>query len=255
MLDPLQIAIKAALKAGERIMDIYSSEFAVELKSDQSPLTKADLASDIIIHELLKETGICIVSEESNIPSASKRKREEVIWLVDPLDGTKEFVCRNGEFTVNIALIKNGTPILGVIYCPVLDLLYYADQSDGAFRIDNASLSTLDKSIKLPDKVTSYKIAASRSHLDTRTSMFIEETRLTHPEAELISKGSSLKFCLLAEGSANIYPRFGTTMEWDTAAGHAILKFAGGSVKTLAGKELQYNKDDLKNPDFIARSA
>lgn len=255
----LDIAIRAALAAGEKIMTIYKMPFNVTEKADQSPLTAADIASDNTIRRFLASTHLQIISEESEIPVFEHREKAEYIWLVDPLDGTREFVSRNGEFTVNIALIRNGQPVLGVIYCPALDVLYYGMKAIGSFRINSAGKNYCNEihHIKLPVVFSErYGIAASRSHFDEKTKQYTEALFKKYPEATIVNKGSSLKFCLLAEGSANIYPRFGTTMEWDTAAGHAILKHTGGIVREYnTTKELTYNKQDLRNPYFIAYSA
>ena len=227
---------------------------------DQSPLTKADIKSNEIIINDLQKIGIPIISEESAQIPFSERKNWTQFWLVDPLDGTKEFLNRNGEFTVNIALIDNQEPILGVIFLPAKGILYFAHNEIGAYKIENIisgdfSLAELiDKSTKIhsSNSFETYTIVASRSHSNKETENFIEAQRVIHGNISLISKGSSLKFCMIAEGIANVYPRYGTTMEWDIAAGHAIINASGGKVCQIDGEEIQYNKEDLRNPFFIA---
>jgi 3'(2'), 5'-bisphosphate nucleotidase len=258
----LLLAIHAAVKAGDAILQIYQQPFEVDMKRDNSPITEADRQSNKVITGLLKKTGIPVLSEEGKAWNYNERKLWDFFWLVDPLDGTKEFVSGNGEFTVNIAMIEKSTPILGVIYIPVKDCLYFASEK-GAYRIDACSTKNLSDSIDnlsrncvhLPESGTNETccVVASRSHMNKETSDFIEQLRLAHKNIDLVSAGSSLKFCLIAEGHADIYPRFGTTMEWDTAAGHAIVKHSGGRV-LQAGVELElcYNKPDLRNPYFIS---
>ncbi len=253
MRNELKIAIEAAIEAGKRIIEIYddpSADFGIERKADNSPLTKADKAAHNQIVEFLEPLEIPILSEEGrNIPY-EERKGWDRLWIVDPLDGTKEFIKRNGEFTVNIALIEGGEPTLGVIYVPVSGELYYADRAIGAFK------EVGGESTKLPLESSreSYIVVASRSHLSTETAEFIEALRGEHPTVEMVSKGSSLKICLVAEGSADVYPRFAPTMEWDTAAGDAIIRATGGVlVQSECGEALQYNKENLLNPFFITR--
>ncbi len=252
MKKELQIAIQAAILAGEKIMEIYNdpnSDFGIERKADNSPLTKADKAAHIQIMELLEPLQIPVLSEEGRAIPYSERKNWNKLWIVDPLDGTKEFIKRNGEFTVNIALVENGDPILGVIYIPVTKELYYADREEGAFKVSQG-----EEAVKLPFERghDSYRVVASRSHLSQETSDFIEKIKERHPNIELVSKGSSLKICLIAEGTADVYPRYAPTMEWDTAAGDAILRATGKSLlKADCGDKLEYNKEDLLNPYFI----
>lgn len=245
-----------ALKAGAKILEIYASDFSVESKADASPVTEADSAAEIIIlEELAKLTpSIPVVAEESVasgvIPQASER-----FYLVDPLDGTREFVSKNGEFTVNIALIENGVPVLGVVYAPALGEIFWGDRDHGAFR---AKVVTGQIGPQEPLKVRSApaRIIAigSRSHGSSET-----EDWLSRYEVEnFVAAGSSLKFCRVAQGAADIYPRMGRTMEWDTAAGDAILRAAGGIVTTLDGQPLFYGKrdraeaSDFANPYFVA---
>ena len=261
MTNHLNTAIQASIKAGAAILEVYNSDnFEVELKSDNSPLTLADRKAHNVIVGFLEETGIPILSEEGRGIPYEERKNWEQFWLVDPLDGTKEFVKRNGEFTVNIALIQYGRPIMGVIYVPVTDVLYVGSMKDGACKLEQASTYSSDwiaSADKLPFEKTdnTYKVVASRSHMSPETEAYVDKLRGQHKNVEIVSKGSSLKLCLVAEGNADIYPRFGPTSEWDTAAGHAIVLASGGQV-VLAddeSKELIYNKENILNPFFIAR--
>lgn len=243
----LEIAKKAAIKAGEKILQIYGENFSVSYKEDKSPLTIADQqANDIIESDLLK-TNIPILSEEGKLTEYKERKNWKLLWIVDPLDGTKEFVKRNGEFTVNIALVKNGKPILGVIFVPVKGWLYYAS-SNGSYReID-------EKKVKLPleNKSINFKVVGSRSHQSPETKEYFDDIRKRKKNVEIVSMGSSLKICLVAEGSADVYPRFAPTMEWDTAAGHAIAKHAGKKLIDLkTNQEMVYNRERLTNNWFI----
>lgn len=256
----LKIAIQAAIMAGERILEIYNdptSDFGIERKADNSPLTKADKAAHQQIAELLEPLQIPLLSEEGRAIPFGERAEWDQLWIVDPLDGTKEFIKRNGEFTVNIALVEGGDPTLGVIYIPVTRELYYADREVGAFKVANV-YSTDDiealEATELPIEShrDSYRVVASRSHLSAETSDFIEKIGKSHPNIELVSKGSSLKICLIAEGTADVYPRYAPTMEWDTAAGDAILRAVGKSlVRTDDDQRLEYNKENLLNPHFI----
>ena len=260
----LDIAIAAAVDAGRAILDVYSSAFAVEHKDDRSPLTLADKRSHEIIAARLAAKdagGLPLLSEEGrNIPF-EERKRWGLFWLVDPVDGTKEFIKRNGEFTVNIALVRQNRPVLGVIYVPVRDTLYYAAEGLGAWRLDKASgdHARPGRADRLPvpgGPHRPFTAVASRSHLSPETEAYLEGLRAMQGTLEIVSAGSSLKFCLIAEGRADVYPRFGPTMEWDTAAGHAIVVEAGGMVVTSTDRvELLYNKEDLHNPWFIAGRA
>ncbi|MFW6127952.1 MAG: 3'(2'),5'-bisphosphate nucleotidase CysQ [Halobacteriota archaeon] len=241
-----------ARRAGEKTLEIYNKDFSVEYKDDQSPLTEADLASHKIIIENLENLypDIPILSEESKEIPYLQRKDWDVFWLVDPLDGTKEFTKKRGEFTVNIALIKGNKPVLGVVYAPVKDITYYGT-SDGSFKeINNRKPLKLfleqDKS-----KNAKLRVVASKSHFTPETKEYIENLARDY---ELVSIGSSLKICLVAEGAADIYPRLGPTMEWDTAAAHAVVKGAGKNIyKFETNEELVYNKQDLRNPWFIVK--
>lgn len=262
----LFIAVNAAVRAGALIMKVYNSDdFQVNLKSDATPLTLADrLANDEIVKSLMK-TRIPVLSEEGRDLLYEERKGWEYFWLVDPLDGTKEFIKRNGEFTVNIALVFQGYPILGVVYVPVLNQLYFSLNGLGSFRVNGISHpideqsqidSFINKSEKLPitSKRNNYVIVASRSHTSPETQDFIDKVMKEKDEVEIIARGSSLKICMVAEGNADIYPRFGTTTEWDTAAGQAVAEGAGCKVLSLDdGKRLTYNKEDIENPWFVVK--
>ena len=243
----LNIAKEAAKKAGDKILQIYGDDFSVSYKEDKSPLTIADQQANDIIESYLLKTNIPILSEEGKLTEYKERKNWKLLWIVDPLDGTKEFVKRNGEFTVNIALVKNGKPILGVIFVPVKGWLYYAS-SNGSYReID-------EKKVKLPleNKSINFKVVGSRSHQSQETKEYFDDIRKRKKNVEIVSMGSSLKICLVAEGSADVYPRFAPTMEWDTAAGHAIAKHAGKKLIDLQTKqEMIYNRPRLKNNWFI----
>lgn len=253
-------AIKAALAAGTEILMVYDTNFDVEQKNDDSPLTQADKNANEVINEYLKPTQIPIISEENRQLDYAERKDWDRCWIVDPLDGTKEFIKRNGEFTVNIALIENGNPVLGVIYVPVTKELYFTS-SDGktskkiVITSENDSVEKIVKNAKeiKPSKASVVKIVGSRSHLNEDTKNFIAEIAKQN-EVEIVSKGSSLKFCLVAEGLAQLYPRFAPTMEWDTAAGHAICNAVGVSViDQTTGKNMQYNKPNLLNNYFLVK--
>lgn len=259
----LNIAIQAALEGGAEIMKIYRNEFDVEYKDDNSPLTIADQKCNDIINSYLIKTEFPIISEENRQNSFEERKGWETCWIVDPLDGTKEFVKRNGEFTVNIALVKKGKPQLGVIYVPDTKVLYYADVIKGeAFKCilrnhdDNLEEIMLNSKKIQPniDKINNIKIVGSRSHMSSETEDFVNSLKGKYKNVEIVSKGSSLKFCLVAEGNADIYPRFAPTMEWDTAAGQAICEAVNLQVISKETNEpLLYNKENLLNPWFIVK--
>ncbi|MFT5877934.1 MAG: 3'(2'), 5'-bisphosphate nucleotidase [Salibacteraceae bacterium] len=252
-------AVEAALKGGIAIMEVYSQEdFGIELKEDESPLTLADKASHNEIVKILEaESEFPIISEEEGLPTYAERSTWDTYWLIDPLDGTKEFIKRNGEFTVNIALIQNGVPIFGVIYVPVSKTLYFGDTKDGAYTWESfEDFVTFDaaKSVRLPIKNTQrpFTMVGSRSHMSEETMAYMKEMELKHGEVEIISCGSSLKLCMVAEGSADAYPRFAPTMEWDTGAGDAICRAAGFSVTQYpAETPVVYNKENLLNPWFL----
>ena len=252
---------KTAIEAGKLEMEIYAKDFGIEYKQDQSPVTEADKLAAELINSRLANTATPIVNEESPLADYSFRKSFTQYWLVDPLDGTKEFIKKNGEFTVNIALIEDGLPIMGVVYLPAKDVIYIGAKNVGSFSLENAmkfDFTTLESFTKAASKLPikherkTPRIVASRSHRDDNTENYIAELQKVHPEVEIVAAGSSLKFCLIAEGSAEYYPRFGPTMEWDTGAGHAIAKFAGKSVIDMKTKnELRYNKEVLLNNHFI----
>jgi 3'(2'), 5'-bisphosphate nucleotidase len=261
MTELLKLAIKAALKAGAEIMEVYATEdFSIEFKKDDSPLTKADKLSHEVICSFLSATTIPILSEEGRSIPYEERSAWNQLWIVDPIDGTKEFIKRNGEFTVNIALIENQVPILGVIFVPALNELYFASKENGTFKVSADVNSNIDELLqtayKLPLESTRsiYTVVASRSHLSPETEAFINDLKQEHGEVDSISKGSSLKLCMVAEGAADCYPRFAPTMEWDTAAGHAICKYAGFLVQDFQTKaEMVYNREDLLNNWFLVR--
>jgi len=261
MKELLNVSVLAAVEAGKKILEVYEQDFSVETKADNSPLTIADKHSHEVIKEALKTTGFPLLSEEGKELEYNDRSNWETFWLVDPLDGTKEFIKKNGEFTVNIALVKKGKPVLGVVYVPVTGVLYYGAEGMGSF------CTTVSKSLSadniddvfqtatvLPasQQPAVFTVVASRSHNTPETEAFIEEKRKQHGEVNLISSGSSLKLCLVAEGKAQVYPRLAPTMEWDTAAGHAVAKFAGCTVYNYETKqEVVYNKENLLNPWFV----
>lgn len=288
MNNNLSLSIIAALRAGVEILQVYKSEIAVELKDDRSPLTEADRRAHEVIQETLAATGIPLLSEEGKAIPYEERSAWERFWLVDPLDGTKEFIKRNGEFTVNIALMEKGAPVLGVVYAPVMNTLYYGSEDAGSFKLDNvpaeSGLANLYKEtakaladaahnaseaqqqawetamgignapagLPLQQAGRPYTVVASRSHRSPETEAIIDEKKQQHGNVEIASMGSSLKICLVAEGAADIYPRLAPTMEWDTAAGHAVARFAGCRVyEPESGAELRYNKENLLNPWFI----
>ena len=256
-LNTLEHIIRISQNAGDAILDIYAQDFKVEEKSDASPLTEADLASHHIIIAALKEftPDIPILSEESSELLKSKEWREwPTYWLIDPLDGTKEFVKRNGEFTVNIALIQNNKPVLGVVHVPVTKTTYAGSLELGAFKFDE-NHSDLNKAVRIHSEQkpkTPYRIVASRSHQSKELKEYLQGIG----EHEIIAMGSSLKFCLIAEGQADCYPRFGLTSEWDTAAAQAIVEAAGGQVSKLDNTALRYNtKDEILNPFFMVTAS
>ncbi len=263
-MDLINVSINAAIEAGKKILEVYSRDFSVETKADNSPLTEADRASHEVIKEILSQTGIPVLSEEGKNTDHSERKDWETFWLIDPLDGTKEFIKKNGEFTVNIALIKKGTPVLGVVYVPVTGILYFGQKGKGSFvfNTNDAAGAVADyiianaKKLPVTPSPDIYTIVASRSHNTPETEAFINEKRKIHGDVNLISSGSSIKLCLVAEGKAQVYPRLAPTMEWDTAAGDAIARFADCRVYNFnTGNELEYNKENLLNPWFVVERA
>ena len=253
----INIAKKASIEAGKKIIEIYNgTDFKIEMKKDKTPLTIADKNAHNTIINYLSVTKIPVLSEEGKLLAYEKRKEYKWLWLVDPLDGTKEFIKKNGEFTVNIALIHKNITVAGVIYVPTKKELYFSDGKNSYLEILDENYSVIDSN-KLPitksQNTKDFVIVASRSHLNEETKQYIEQIKKTQA-IKLVSAGSSLKFCLVAKGIANIYPRFAPTMEWDTAAGHSIVKTAGYNVFDInTGKELLYNKKELLNPYFIVK--
>ena len=261
----LALAIKASVNAGAAIMKIYTTaDFSVEMKADNSPLTLADIASHECIERELNASGVPLLSEEGSEAHAyEERKNWTRCWIVDPLDGTKEFIKRNGEFTVNIAYVESGLPVFGVIYIPAADLLYFNIPGNGSYKVEKATTHNYDaerifsSATRLPVQKypETYTMAGSRSHSSPETEAYVEEMKGQYGDVEFVSAGSSLKFCLVAEGKAHSYPRFAPTMEWDTAAGHAILEGAGGSVVTWPDRgRLTYNRENLRNGWFLAKA-
>lgn len=260
MKNNLHIAIRAAIEGGLEIMKVYGTNFSVELKGDNSPLTIADENANDVINRYLLKTGIPIISEENRQTDYEARRDWTQCWIVDPLDGTKEFVKRNGEFTVNIALVINGSPHLGVIYVPVEKTLYFtSEDATSSYKcVIQDTEASVDEIIEqaevirpLTDVVPPVKVVGSRSHLNDDTRAFIAEIEKKN-EVEIVSRGSSLKFCLVAEGKAHIYPRYAPTMEWDTAAGQAICEAVGVKViEESTRTPLKYNKKNLLNPYFL----
>ena len=258
------LAIRAALKAGEAILEVYDSDdFGIETKEDASPLTVADQRAHEIIVKHLEETDFPVLSEEGQHTPYPERSKWKQFWLVDPLDGTKEFIKRNGEFTVNIALVEEGKAKFGVVYAPVLHELYVGIPGRGAFRCRNEESFNqhLDYLLQFANPLPMEKqnpelftVVSSRSHYNEETRKFVESLDSGGKEISLVSKGSSLKLCLVAAGEADIYPRLGPTMEWDTAAAHAVVKASGKNVyRTDTGEELNYNKENLLNPYFVVK--
>jgi len=251
-----QLALIAAKKAAEAIMEIYEGDFDPEFKMDGSPVTAADLASSDIINSILSETRIPITSEESEHENYSIRSSWKQSWCVDPLDGTKEFVKRNGEFCINIAFLEDQSPIFGLIASPVTDEVIFGGKNIGVFKCilsdweNTENWETISEKNAVNDPLV---VASSRSHHSGPVLLYVNELKLRATEIHYLKMGSALKFFSLADGSADTYPRFAPTMEWDIAAGQAILEALGGSVvHAETGKPLIYNKDNLKNPYFIA---
>jgi 3'(2'), 5'-bisphosphate nucleotidase len=239
--------IEISHRAGSEIMNYYNDDIEVQNKTDKSPLTKADLAAHHIIVNSLKKLNpdIPVLSEEGGIADYTERKKWDEYWLVDPLDGTKEFIKKNGEFTVNIALIKNNQPVLGVVYVPAKEKTYYGEAGSGSYKIEDGETQKLYS--ELPNLNKPVSVVSSRSHGSDDLEQKLSEYGVKIGEKKVA--GSSLKFCLVAEGSADIYPRMGPTMEWDTAAGDAVYRYSGKNG--FRKSPLIYNKPDLKNPGFI----
>jgi len=250
---------RVALNGGRAILKVYDSDFAVEHKDDKSPLTEADKKSHEAIVEGLEQTPFPILSEEGRDIPYEERSGWDYFWMVDPLDGTKEFVKRNGEFTVNIALIHQQKSIMGVIYVPVKDELYFGAEGLGSFKVEEFSQLSegIDQWMKTENKLPKkfdrkYTMVGSRSHMSEETMDFMNEMKAQKGEVEVISVGSSLKLCMVAEGKADAYPRFAPTMEWDTAAGQAIVEAMGGKVVNWETKQpMLYNRKDLLNKWFL----
>lgn len=260
----IDTAIQASLAGGKEILKIYSSEIAVEMKEDRSPLTLADKNANVAIMKFLEGTGIPVLSEEGKEIPYSVRSSWKRFWMVDPLDGTKEFIKRNGEFTVNIALIEDGIPIAGIIYVPVRKELYVGQEGVAAYKVEGVEPETQGitwegmqkKGKKLPVNQSQrpFMVVGSRSHMSPETEEFIDTLKAEHGEVDIVSMGSSLKICLVAEGVADVYPRFAPTMEWDTAAGHGIALGAGCEVIDHKLKSaMRYNKENLLNNWFIVK--
>jgi 3'(2'), 5'-bisphosphate nucleotidase len=261
----LPTVLAAALAAGREILAVYASDFAVAVKADDSPLTAADTRAHGVIRDALAPIGLPLLSEEGRETAYAERRRWDRLWIVDPLDGTKEFVSRNGEFTVNIALVADQRPVMGVIYEPVADRLYLGLGAEGAWRIEaagrvlaggreaghwrqTASRLPLARAADRP-----FTVVGSRSHANAVLTDFVAMLRRQHDPLEFVAAGSALKFCRLAEGGADIYPRPAPTMEWDTAAGQGILEAVGGRVMIWESDQpLTYNRPNLVNPGFVA---
>jgi 3'(2'), 5'-bisphosphate nucleotidase len=245
----LSVAKKAAIEAGLEILKVYHQKIDVEFKKDSSPLTIADKKANDIIEKYLLTTNIPILSEEGRHAPYQERKNWNLVWIVDPLDGTKEFIKKNGEFTVNIALVKNGIPIIGVIYVPVSKCLYFASYQGSFKELEGERLK-----LPLMRNNNIYKVVGSRSHISSETEKYYADLKKEKNEIEFVSLGSSIKICLVAEGVAAVYPRFAPTMEWDTAAGHAIAKYANKKLIDLeTEQEMVYNRSNLKNNWFIVK--
>ena len=253
LLDQIKIddIIAIARKAGDEILNIYNKSFSVNYKDDNSPLTEADLVSNSIITTALENYGVPILSEEGKEIKFNERSKWNYYWCVDPVDGTKEFIKKNNEFTVNIALIHKTVPVLGVVFAPALGDIYYAKNGSGAYKNGRQiSIKTNNTS------TTELKVAVSSSHLTDETQKFIDKLSTQSQKISLISKGSSLKLCMVAEGIADIYPRLAPTMEWDTAAADAIVRESGCMSYQLSNlKPLTYNKPDLHNPWFVVKNS
>ena len=259
----LSLAIKAALKAGEEILNIYHTAFVVEIKADNTPVTLADKNSSNSIFESLSSSQIPIISEEEIFPNYETRRTWNYIWIIDPLDGTKEFVKRNGEFTINIALVEKGKPVVGVIYAPVLNQLYFACANFGSYKFTlekngldylESNLFELAQRLPLQKLPKHYTVIASRSHLSREINTHLDKLKNLYGTLDIINCGSSIKQCLVAEGKAHEYPRLGITMEWDTAAGQCILEQSGNALIDLSTHEaMRYNKTNMENNFFIAK--
>lgn len=264
--DLLYLAVQAAFKGGEEILKIYETDFKVEIKSDNTPVTAADKASGKAIAAVLAHSSIPVISEEERVPSFEERQTFERVWIVDPLDGTKEYVKRNGEFAVNVALVEHNSPIIGIIYAPILKTLYFAAKGQGSYKIGEEELlnlkslsmqELLHSAIRLPCESlpATYTVIASRSHLSREINEHVQKLHNLFGAVNMLNVGSSIKQCWVAEGRAHEYPRYGLTMEWDTAAGQCILEEAGSQLIDLStALPMVYNKEDLRNNYFTAKS-
>jgi 3'(2'), 5'-bisphosphate nucleotidase len=250
----MELALDASCEAAEGIIRVQKAGFEKWVKSDKSPVTEADFESNRILMRHLEPLNFPILSEEEDDIAFPVRKDWGTFWLVDPLDGTKEFIKGLPEYTINIALIHHGEPVLGVIAIPAAEVVYYG-YGDQAWKANVVSGKVCDPIQLNPQPAGNVlKVAASRSHLSEKTSLFIEGLKKNDRQVEILQAGSALKFCLIAEGKAHIYPRFNPCMEWDTAAGHAILKAAGKNIVQMSnGEQLEYNKKSLYSPSFIAQ--
>jgi len=251
LIEPLRV-VDIAIDAGDAVMEIYRTDFSVQHKEDSSPLTEADLAANRIIKSKLKllTPSIPILSEESLV-DWEIRKHWQYLWVVDPVDGTKEFVNRTDEFTINIALVENNKPILGVVHAPALGVTYYAVRGQGAFKLKVGEQPVSIKANPVPEEGT-LKIVGSRSHQSEAMTEYMNQLMATRSDIEFVKSGSALKFCLVADGTADIYPRLAPTSEWDSAAGHIVVNESGKRVVQYGKtEELVYNKQDLLNPWFI----
>lgn len=247
--------IDIAEKAGEKILNIYRQDFSVEIKNDQSPLTLADKEANALIVENLKklDNSIPIISEENKLTDYEIRQTWIKCWIVDPLDGTKEFIKKNGEFTVNIALVENGIPIAGVVHVPAQGITYFAELGKGSFKKENQQITPLHIRPIAEDGIL--KIVGSRSHQTPELLEYVEQQKGKFEKVDFVAAGSSLKFCLIAEGKADVYPRLGPTMEWDTCAGQIVATEAGAVVLRRDNQQpLLYNRENLLNPYFIVKS-
>lgn len=258
----LQLAVEASLAAGKIILEIYEGDHEIEYKEDKSPVTIADKRSHLTIINLLSKTKFHTLSEEGKEIPFDERRSWDNYWLIDPLDGTKEFIKKNGEFTVNVALINGNFPEIGVVYAPVKKQLFFAAKGIGAFyyelrngeKISYFEIMDQAQTIPIQREDKNYTAVASRSHMNEETAEFIRDLERKNGQVNLITAGSSLKLCLVAEGKADIYPRLAPTMEWDTAAGQAIAECAGKEVINYkTGERLNYNKKDLLNDWFIVK--
>ncbi len=252
--------INTVSKAGKAILDIYESgDFGIETKADNSPLTLADQAANKVIIDALEKMEYPILSEEGINIDYKERKNWDRFWLVDPLDGTKEFIKKNGEFTVNVAFIERGRARTGFVYAPILEDFYLGINEELALKFSLKpgeqikELPATAKVLKVKKPIDEMMVVASRSHFNKETEDFVSQLKKEYKKVDFMSKGSSLKLCMVAEGTAHVYPRFGPTMEWDTAAAHAVVSAAGGQVLNPEGKELLYNKENLLNPFFVVK--